>query len=62
MGYRISAILIVLLLAALPVLAQHSGGHAAVNPDTLKWVDPPSVHAGSARTSCSCLSLTPPST
>ena len=41
MRYRISAVLIVLLLAALPVLAQLSGEHAVVTPDTLKWAEPP---------------------
>jgi anti-sigma factor ChrR (cupin superfamily) len=30
----------ILLLAALPAMAQQSG-HAVVTPDTLKWVDPP---------------------
>ena len=40
MRHRISAVLMILLLGALPALAQHSE-HVVVNPDTLKWADPP---------------------
>src|SRR5215510_15424009 len=40
MRYRIAAVLMVMLLSVIPVLAQQSG-HTTVNPDTLKWVEPP---------------------
>ena len=40
MRYRIAAVLMVVLVSVIPVLAQQSG-HPAVNPDTLKWAEPP---------------------
>jgi len=40
MRYRVAAILMVVLVSVIPVLAQQSG-HTAVNPDTLKWAEPP---------------------
>src|SRR5262245_56293001 len=40
MRYRVAAILMIVFVSVIPVLAQQSG-HTTVNPDTLKWVEPP---------------------
>lgn len=40
MRHRVPAILMFLLLGALPALAQHQG-HVVVTPDALKWAEPP---------------------
>jgi quercetin dioxygenase-like cupin family protein len=37
---RLGLVSIVLLIAALPVLAQHPDGHTLLLPDGLKWVEP----------------------
>jgi len=40
MRYRVAAILMIVFVSVIPVLAQQSG-HTTVNPDTLKWAEPP---------------------
>ena len=39
MRHRVSAVLMIVLLGALPALAQQSG-HVVVTPDALKWAEP----------------------
>ena len=38
-----SIVLCALLVAVLPALAQHQQQHVVSTPDTLKWVDPPTL-------------------
>jgi uncharacterized RmlC-like cupin family protein len=39
MRHRVPAVLMIVLLGALPALAQHQG-HVVVTPDALKWAEP----------------------
>jgi hypothetical protein len=39
MRSRVPAVLLIVLLGALPALAQHQG-HVVVTPDALKWAEP----------------------